>query len=135
MSRHCIVRRVLGCHGSGPPGDPCNRRATRRYCNIYTLLRIKDILRATRMSRERTCPAALTAKGLALLRDCIARHFLGCHGSGPPGGLCNRRAKCRCCKNFGDSPEGAADERWNSGGYSSGFSPRAIAFLRRALCD
>ena len=27
-----------------------------------------ELFRATRMSRERTCPAALTAKGLALLR-------------------------------------------------------------------
>ena len=47
------------------------------------------------MSRERTCPAAHTAKGLALLRLCVARHFLGCRRSEPPGGRCNRRAKCR----------------------------------------
>ena len=47
------------------------------------------------MSRERTCPAAYTAKGLALLRLCVARHFLGCRRSEPPGGRCNRRAKCR----------------------------------------
>ena len=47
------------------------------------------------MSRERTCPAAHTAKGLALLRLCVARHFLGCRRSEPPGGHCNRRAKCR----------------------------------------
>ena len=68
-----------------------------------------ELFRATRMSRERTCPAALTAKGLALLRSNIARHFLGCRESEPPGGHCNRRAKCRYGENLGDSPKGAAN--------------------------
>ena len=97
---------------------------------------------ATRMSRERTCPAALTAKGFALLRSVSLGIFsdvaranrpevivtagqnaamgkanygreysgqLGCRGSEPPVGRCNRRAKCHYCKNIGDSPKGAAD--------------------------
>ena len=55
----------------------------------------KKPLRATRMSRARTCPTARTAKGHALHRQSIARCLLGCRESEPSKGLCNRRAKRR----------------------------------------
>ena len=33
--------------------------------------------------------------GIEPQRESHTRHFLGCRGSEPPGGRCNRRAKCR----------------------------------------
>ena len=74
---------------------------------IWDIRGLKDIFRATRMSRERTRPEAHTTKGLALHRHRIARHFLGCRESKPPGGCCNRRAKCRYGKRFRRLPEGS----------------------------
>lgn len=87
----------LGVFSDGreaPPGGRCNRRAKRRTGKTF---------RATRMSRERTCPAAHTAKGLALPRLFHSGYSLAepkraklDNSDGrqaPCGGRCNRSTK------------------------------------------
>lgn len=82
------TRRFLGCRREV---DRSEVVVTAGQNAVWT----KGLLRATRMPRERTCPTALMAKGLALQRCCV-QNFLGCRGSEPPEGRCNRRVKL-CC--------------------------------------
>ena len=60
------------------------------------------------MSRDRTCPTAHTAKGLALQRPLSLGIFSDVAGANRPEVVVTAGQNAAIAKNLGDSPEGAA---------------------------